>query len=250
MQKYFFSKIILILIFYTISFSGFSQDTTQQKEKVNPKTIIQSYIKTLIGDNKLKKFKSLVIEYRVNLENTKINIKKYWKFPNKFAKVMKGNDTIFIEKRIVNAEEGMIITPERKGKIYDLKLNKVKEELDFIPEVQYLKNENYKLTLEGMEIMHGKLSYKIKIKLPNGLQRVEYYNSENHYKARTVAQEIHKNDTLEVITDYGNYLELKEVENMIYPHRVTKTFNGKSYIYFLISFKLNPKIKNKIFDID
>lgn len=249
MKSYLVIKIIFFAFFSLNSVFISAQDTLSAKKEVSPKTIMKDYLSILLGDNKFKKIKTLKLEYRINLEKTKIKITRYWKFPNKYTKTITGNDTVLIEKQILNSDEGLLVTPKKSGNIYGRKLNVLKDELNFIPEVKYLEDENYNLTLEGMEIMHGKLAYKIKVNLPNGLYRLEYYNSKNYLKARTVSQEIYQNDTLYVITDYGNYLELKEIENMIYPHRVTKTFNGKAYIYFLTSFKFNLKIKNKVFDI-
>lgn len=123
---------------------------------------------------------------------------------------MKMGDRL-LSKQVYNGKEGWIEGMGGSQVLKDADLEKVRDEALLFPELLYF-STGFNVSIEGIEAVEGRNSYHLKVVYPSGTVENEYYEISSGLKIRKISQAGTQSQTVESITDYGDYREIGGVK--------------------------------------
>lgn len=240
--RYLFS-ILLICSFFNVF---------AQVEKIKPapqgvtaKSIIEKYINTIGGKEKLAAVKSISQWGKSSIQGNDIMIVVHNAYPNKFYFEMSTPD-ITIQKQIFDGEKGIIIAMGNKMQMQGEQLEKMKNEAYIFKELQYLEDTTL-LELMGIaQLENGAEAYKIKIVLSSGNPVFDYYDVSTGLKTMTVSKLETPEGKFEMVVTYKDY---KPVKGLLFPYKIIQEVANQTLEMNITLITLN-KVKDKIFRIE
>ena len=136
---------------------------TALPEGVNVNTVLNKYIETIGGKEKLESVASLAMMAEGEMQGMKLNLELKKTSKDQFMQDIKvmGNS---MTKQVLNGNQGYIIMQGQRKEMSAEEIKKVKEESMLFPELRYLDSD---VSLESIEDIDGKRLIKSKFRKKN-----------------------------------------------------------------------------------
>lgn len=201
-------------------------------------TVINKYFEAIGGVKKIKKIKDATIEASTNVQNMPIEMKMYFKLPEKFLMQI-GSGTMIFAKQVYNTGKGISVSPmtgENKP-MEGEELQMAKEQAMLFSELYYAEL-GIKPELLGIEESDGKQYYKVQITRPNGKKDTDYYDVATSLKMKTEGEMAN--------AEYGDY---KPVNGVLFPFALTQVAGPQTIRFTVTNMTVNTKLKDDLFEI-
>lgn len=205
---------------------------------ITAETVINRYLEAIGGVKKIKKIKDATITATATMQNMPIEMKMYFKLPEKFLMQI-GSGAMVFAKQIYNTGKGVSISPmtgENKP-MEGEELQLMKEQSMLISEMYY-PSLGIKAELLGIEESDGKEYYKVQITRPNGKKDTDYYEVTTNLKVKTEGEMAN--------AEYGDY---KPVNGVLFPHLLTQVAGPQSIKFSVTSMTVNTKLNDDLFEL-
>jgi len=123
-------------------------------------------------------------------------------------------------------------------------LENLKIQSRFLPELDY-GGEGYTLSLLTIEKINGADAYKLELEDPSGATSLVYYDVESSFRIREEKTEVSPGGPVLQSTTYGDY---KEVDGIMYPHKIEMSFGPQTISGTAVSVKFNSGIEDSVFN--
>jgi zinc protease len=205
-------------------------------------TVIENYLESIGGREKLEALENIEISMKMSLQGMSIDAIMYQKSPDKFRMTMSMGGNVLSDTRFdgtVGKNSGMQGEQVLEGK----QLENLQAQSQFMPELKY--NElGYKLQLKSIEIVDERETYMIEVFHPGSGTGYDYYDTESWLKIREDKVEETPDGSMVQITNLSDY---KDVEGILYPHKLDLIVGPQQISGTVESVKLNAGIDDSVF---
>ena len=228
-------KLLPILTIIILATSCSPKIGNQVKNLTGDK-ISDNFIKAIGGEKKLKEVKTITMIAVAKIQGIELQIESYRKAPDKMVVKMKSPQGTMT--RILNGEKAFVITPNGNQPITGIDLEALKEEATIFPEL-YRERFGHKLEYIGIEKVNEREMYKVKVLMPNGNSRFQFYDKETNLL----------NKMIDELGTESYYDEYKEINGVKMPH-LNKLVSPQGTLNFKIKeLKINPEFEDEMFEI-
>jgi predicted Zn-dependent peptidase len=199
--------------------------------------VLEKYIEAIGGKEKLSEVTSYAIKAEADMQGTKLNLEIMKTSKNQFMQDIKvmGNS---MSKQVVDGEKGYIVVQGQRKDMSEEELNKMKDESIPFPELDLLLKE---VTLDGVEVIDGKKTYKIKL----SDEKTSFYDIETALKVRDKVNIEANGQPMNTTFDYGDY---KEVAGIKFPFTLTQTMGQQRFDFLIQEIKVNEGVSDADFE--
>ena len=211
------------LLFSNVQAAGFTSERTH-KETPNPdgKTVVSDYINAIGGVDAVKKLNSTNDTGTVSAQGMLMSFSEKRLAPGKMLQIITMNgQTAF--KSMFDGSKGYM---EQMGNRMDMpseQLTEMKQQTAIIPQVDYLSNPNYKLSVLGTEKVNNADAYKLLVTMPSGKSDTEYYDIASKLLVKQVASRSMNGQDATVANEFSDY---KKVGNVMLPFKLSTAMAG------------------------
>ncbi len=195
--------------------NAIKNDAKPIAEGVTAQTVIDNYIKAIGGRENLEKINDITKIGSANMNGMEINQKTYKKAPNKYAMIMSMNGNVMMQQ-IFDGERAIMKGMQGEQEIIGDDLENLKIDAALNVELKY-EALGVITTLEAIEKVEGKDTYKIKVVNPTGQTIYDYYDFESGLKVQSKQTTVTPQGEF---TQTQNYTEYQEVNGIKYPFLV------------------------------
>lgn len=208
--------------------------------------VIENYINAIGGEKALREIKDRTLLMETNMQGMSINIDQYVVNDQKFAMQVKMQGMV-LQSQVFDGNKGTTsaqgqTTPMEEEDLKDMKAaTKVFTEL-------YLKSDNIKAELAGIESVEGKDAYQVNLTYPDGKKSNYFYDIQTWLKVREIETSGSGDDAEVTTTDLKDY---QEVDGIQCPH--TLVISGPMPVPMTMKVKsisFNSKISDDIFKLN
>jgi hypothetical protein len=210
-------------------------------EGMNAEKVIKKYIDALGGRANLKKVKEVHQVSSMSMQGRQIDIEVYRKAPDKYANITKMNGMV-MSKQVFDGEKGRMIVQGQEQQMQGEMLKEMKFEAKMH---KYLKYDELgiKTELVAMDKVNGNDVYKVKITMPNGKVRYDFYDTESGLKLQSKSKTQTQMGEMDMIRTFSDY---KEVEGVKFPFTIN--ISGMRNMTLKVKkIKVNQGIENSVF---
>ena len=199
--------------------------------------VLEKYIEAIGGKEKLSEVTSYAIKAEADMQGTKLNLEIMKTSKNQFMQDIKvmGNS---MSKQVVDGGKGYMVVQGQRKDLSEEEVKKIKEESVPFPELDLLLMD---VTLEGVEVIDGKKTYKIKL----SDEKTSFYDIETALKVRDEVNIEANGQPMNTTFDYGDY---KEVAGIKFPFTLTQTMGQQSFDFIIQEIKVNEGVSDVDFE--
>lgn len=210
-------------------------------EGLTAEKVIEKYIDAIGGKENLEKINDFTMEAITNMQGMEIKQVIYKKTPNKFASIMSMQGNI-MQQQLYNGERAIVKGYAGEKEIVGDDLTNLKVDATLNAELKY-KELGVNLTLESIETIEGKDTYKLKVENPTGKTTYDFYDIETGLKLfskETIVAPQGEFSQMQAFSDY------QEVEGILYPFSI-KISGVQNLELKVESVKINTDLSDDIF---
>jgi len=206
-------------------------------EGMSAQTVLEKYIEAIGGKEKLMGVESYSLMAEAEMQGMKLNLEVKKTSKNQYMQDVKvmGNS---MSKQVVDGDKGYMIMQGQRKDLGEDELKKVKEESAPFPELNLL---NTDVTLEGIEVLDGKKTYKIKI----SDEKTSFYDIETGLKVQDAVSVEAQGQQMNTTFDYTDY---KEVSGIKFPFILTQTMGSQKFDFIVKEIKVNEGVSDLDFE--
>ena len=210
---------------------------TALPEGVNVNTVLNKYIETIGGKEKLESVASLAMMAEGEMQGMKLNLELKKTSKDQFMQDIKvmGNS---MTKQVLNGNQGYIIMQGQRKEMSAEEIKKVKEESMLFPELRYLDSD---VSLESIEDIDGKKAYKIKV----SEEKYIFYEVETGLLAQVVTSTEMGGQTMTSTISYSDYQEISGIQ---FPFTISQTMGPQKLDFAVKEMKVNEGILDSDFE--
>ncbi|SDL68324.1 M16 family metallopeptidase [Kriegella aquimaris] len=210
---------------------------TALPEGVNVNTVLNKYIETIGGKEKLESVASLAMMAEGEMQGMKLNLELKKTSKDQFMQDIKvmGNS---MTKQVLNGNQGYIIMQGQRKEMSDEEIKKVKDESMLFPELRYLDSD---VSLESIEDIDGKKAYKIKV----SEEKYMFYEVETGLLAQVVTSTEMGGQTMTSTISYSDYQEISGIQ---FPFTISQTMGPQKLDFAVKEMKVNKGISDTDFE--
>ena len=199
--------------------------------------VLEKYIEAIGGKEKLSEVTSYAIKAEADMQGTKLNLEIMKTSKNQFMQDIKvmGNS---MSKQVVDGGKGYMVVQGQRKDLSEEEVKKIKEESVPFPELDLLLMD---VTLEGVEVIDGKKTYKIKL----SDEKTSFYDIETALKVRDEVNIEANGQPMNTTFDYGDY---KDVAGIKFPFTLTQTMGQQSFDFIIQEIKVNEGVSDVDFE--
>ena len=199
--------------------------------------VLEKYIEAIGGKEKLSEVTSYAIKAEADMQGTKLNLEIMKTSKNQFMQDIKvmGNS---MSKQVVDGGKGYMVVQGQRKDLSEEEVKKIKEESVPFPELDLLLMD---VTLEGVEVIDGKKTYKIKL----SDEKTSFYDIETALKVRDEVNIEANGQPMKTTFDYGDY---KDVAGIKFPFTLTQTMGQQSFDFIIQEIKVNEGVSDVDFE--
>ena len=199
--------------------------------------VLEKYIEAIGGKEKLSEVTSYAIKAEADMQGTKLNLEIMKTSKNQFMQDIKvmGNS---MSKQVVDGAKGYMVVQGQRKDLSEEEVKKIKEESVPFPELDLLLMD---VTLEGVEVIDGKKTYKIKL----SDEKTSFYDIETALKVRDEVNIEANGQPMNTTFDYGDY---KDVAGIKFPFTLTQTMGQQSFDFIIQEIKVNEGVSDVDFE--
>jgi predicted Zn-dependent peptidase len=123
---------------------------------------------------------------------------------------MKMGQTV-ISKQVYNGQEGWVVAMGGSQDIVSPDLEKFRDGGRLFPELLYF-TPGFRATLDGMEAVDGRPSYRLKVIYPSGMIETEFYEVLSGLKIRKISHMDTREQSIETMVELGDYRAVNGVK--------------------------------------
>ena len=205
-------SLALFLLVGCLSTSLFSsaENINPAPDPADAKAVVTDYINAIGGLDAIKKISSLNNTGTFSAQGMQFPVTQKYMAPNKILQAVTMNGTT-VAKTVFDGEKGY---QEQMGNHMDIGTNEMsdmKMRTSAIPQVTYLTNTAYKLSLLGTEKVEDKEAYKILVTMPSGDMDTEYYDKSTKFLIKQVLAKTVSGQTVAVTYNYSDYRKAGDI---------------------------------------
>lgn len=229
------------------TFVSFPEDSLKPIPKgITARKVIDSYIKAMGGKRRYKKVKQLTIYMEARLGNTNLQVVKYKKSPNKYAKIMKTGDVVF-EKVVYNGRLCKMYNRLGNKTIKGVELREIKAEGAISPAYKYTRS-GYKYNLLGVAYINDTIyAYKMEFTSPAKKVFYEYFDITTGLLIKRIETIERTNGTDTVTTYFNKYYRVKKLR---FPYEVVTNFGEEALTMRVTAINQRKRISKKVFILE
>ncbi|MBI9054742.1 MAG: insulinase family protein [Bacteroidales bacterium] len=210
-------------------------------EGVTAESVIEKYISAIGGKEHLEKIQDVTMEATTSMQGMEIKQKTYKKAPNKYAMIMSMNGNV-MQQQAFNGERGIMKGFGGEKEILGDDLENLKVDATLNAELKFAEL-GVKLTLESVETIEGKDTYKVKVVNPTGELTYNFYDVESGLLI--LSKEIIVAPQGE-FTQMQSFTDYKEVEGVLYPYTITIS-GVQNLVLKVDSISINTDLSDDLF---
>jgi len=176
--------------------------------------VIDLYLQAIGGKQKVKGIRQVTTKATASIEamgqKMELSMLTMQLAPDWLYQEMKMGEMI-VSKQVYNGKEGWVVAMGGPQDIKDADLEKMRDGTLLFPELLYF-TSGFQTTIEGIEAIDGHNTYRLKVAYPSGTVDAEYYEISSGLKIRKISRTDRQSQTMETITDYGDYREIGGVK--------------------------------------
>jgi len=214
---------------------------------VNPSTIINKFVEATGGKAAYDARKDYTVKRTMSISGMSLEMSEMHKAPNMFkVDVMMGPQVA--QSIVFDGTKGKSIAMGGAKMMEGEELEKMKYEAAINPEAAYEKI-GAKLELKGVESIDGNNAYKIKVTMPDGTTKTEFYDEQSGLKIREVStQDGGPTGSIVATSSFEDY---KEVEGgLLVPHTIKQSAGPQNFTLTLTEYKANTGISDDEFKVE
>ena len=204
--------------------------------------IIEDYIKAIGGRSRLKKLSDISVQMKMEVQGMVLESELLRKAPDKFLMNMSLGENI-IQSTSFDGSAGRSSGMQGEQILEGEDLESLRNQSRFLPELDY-SGEGYKLNLLSIDKIDGSDAYKLELEDPSGTTSLVYYDVESAFRIREEKTELTPGGPVLQTTTYGDY---KEVNGIMYPHKMIMSFGPQTISGTAVSVKFNSGIEDSVF---
>lgn len=214
---------------------------------ITPKAIIDGYVASLGGSDKLNAIKNVSIVYGAEIMGQNGKLTQIQSAEGKYAMKLEVMGMTMQEQKF-DGSKGLNIAMGNKKTIEDAdELQKLREQTIIFPQLTYFDGSK-ELSIVGLENVQSLDAYKIKIVEKNGDESFEFYDVRTGRLLRSTKIFGSGDNVKAITTDYSNY---KPVNGVLFPYSVTTVGVAPVPLIFNAeSIEVNKELSDDIFSIE
>lgn len=183
------------------------------------KTIISDYINAVGGTAAIKKLNSIASTGNLSVQGATLDILQKEMAPNKTAQVLTmGGNTV--GKTVFNGSKGYTEQMGNRADMGEEDMADLKQKTSLIEQADYLTNNAYKLSLQGIDTVNGAKAYKVSVIKPSGKEDIEYYDAASKLLVRKDVTRMVNGQTISTQYMFGDY---KKTGDVLLPYSLSLT---------------------------
>ncbi len=206
------------LLVTNLQAAGLKTDRTH-KETPNPdgKTVVSDYIKAIGGVDAIKKLNSTNATGTLSVQGMSMDVTQKRMAPNKTAQtiVMNGQTAA---KTVFNGTKGY---QEQMGNHMDMtddQMADMKTQTAIVPQVDYLTNPSYQLSVLGTEKINNADAYKLLVTMPSGKSDTEFYDVASKLLVKQIISRTMNGQDAMATYEFSDY---KKVADVMLPYKLS-----------------------------
>lgn len=206
---------------------------------ITAEQVIDKYVRAIGGQERIMEISDMTTVMEGEVQGSVLTMTQEKKLGGKMHMTVKMSGMTVNETRI-KGDQAQILQMGNPEEVDDNALTDLQEQAIIFPEARF-RELNYRVEMIGREAIRDQQTYVIKITSPAGKELAEYYDVATHLKLRTVTS----SDEATITVDYDDY---REVEGLMYPHRVVSSgLMPVPLVFELKSLSVNTGIPDKNF---
>lgn len=202
--------LFLLLLSLGTSLFSMAKEARLMPEPADGKAVVTDYINAIGGMEAIKKINSLKDSGSFSVQGMALPMSQKFMAPNKTLQTVSMNG-MSVAKTVFNGEKGY---QEQMGNRVDMSATELadkKTQTSVIPQVDYLTNNSYKLSLQGSEKVNDKDAYKVLVTMPSGDVDTEYYDKATKLLVKQTLAKTVAGQSATVTYDYSDYRKVNDV---------------------------------------
>lgn len=198
--------------------AGFTSDETHNKmPSPDGKTVVSDYIKAIGGIDAVKKVNSTNATGSLSVQGMSLDITQKKMAPNKLVQniVMNGQT---VGKTLFDGTKGYQEQMGNRRDMTDEDVADMKAQTAIVPQVDYLSNPNYKLSVLGTEKVNNADAYKLLVTTPSGKADTEFYDVASKLLVKQILSRSTNGQQATITYEFGDY---KKVNDVMLPAKVS-----------------------------
>jgi predicted Zn-dependent peptidase len=205
-------------------------------------TVVENYLAAIGGREKLEALEDMEVSLKMSMQGMSIDAKTYQKAPDKFRMTMSMGESIISDTRF-DGTVGKISGMQGEQVLEGKQLENLQAQSQFMPELKYGKL-GYTLQLKSIEKIDGKETYMVEVFHPGSGTGYDYYDTGSWLKIREDKVEETPDGNMIQTTNLSDY---REVEGILYPHKLDMVIGPQQISGTVESVKLNAGIDDSVF---
>ena len=199
--------------------------------------VLNKYIEAVGGKDKLDAVESYSLMAEAEMQGMKLNLEMKKTSKNQFLQDVKvmGNS---MSKQVINDGAGYMVMQGQRKDMDEEELKKVSEESIPFPELNYL---NGGVTLEGIETINGKKTYKVKV----SDEKTSFYDMESGLKVQDITKTEMQGQQMTSTITFDKY---QEVSGILFPFSISQSMGPQSFEFIVKELKVNEGVSDADFD--
>lgn len=199
--------------------------------------VLNKYIEAIGGKDKLEGVEAYSILAEAEMQGMKLNLEMKKTSKNQFMQDVKvmGNS---MSKQVINDGGGYMVMQGQRKDMEEEELKKAREESAPFPELNYL---NGGVTLEGIETIDGKKTYKVKV----SDEKTSFYDMETGLKVQDLTSGEMQGQQMTSTITYTNY---QEVSGILFPFAIGQTMGPQMLEFIVKEIKVNEGVSDADFE--
>lgn len=196
-----------------------------------------------VAAKKLKKVKDITMKSETEMQGMKLEVIIKRKAPNMMLSEMNMSG-MTVQKSVFNGSAGGSTGMQGSEEFVGDALEEQKYSSAMHIETKYAEL-GFKLVLKSIEEVNGKDAYMIEVTDPMGNVENDYYDVESKLKVYSMSTSEGPEGEMTVTSELLDY---KEVNGMLYPHKLIQNFGPQTLEMDVKEIKVNSKVKSSEFE--
>jgi len=215
-------------------------------EGLTPAHVIDQYLQAIGGRKAIKGVSRVTTQATGRVEamgqKMELSLQTVQVSPDWLMQEMKMGEML-LSKQVYNGQEGWVEAMGGVQPVTGTDLEKMRDGARLFPELFYF-TPGFQTSLEGIESIDGKKAYRLNIVYPSGNVDTEYYQVSSGLKIRKISRIQTPEQTVENITDYGDY---RPVEGVKFPFHINQRVTDQNIDIQVDKIEINPEVDPALF---
>ena len=247
-------SLIPVLLVACLGLSGIANAKTNHRYAdstpvtADAKTIVSDYIKAIGGMDAVKKVNSTNASGNMSVQGMDIPVVQKRMVPNKTLQLVSMNGTT-VGKTVFNGIKGYQEQMGNRTDMDDSDMIDLKAQTAIVPQIDYLTNSNYKISVQGTGKVNDATAYKLLVTTPSGKVDTEYYDMTTKLLLKQVLTKNVSGQNVVVANSFSDY---RKAGDILLPYKQTLNLNAgamsQSVDIILSDIKVNEGVADTDFE--